>query len=280
MPGRGRTTRGRIRLWTLLIFVLAVLAPAAASAQAPATLTGETLGTLVEEPWVERETCLPVGGLQNPVCLDQAGTFEFEIDCSTVQESGRATFTATGVATGPYPGTFTETGTIVFEPGVANPLPHDPGPPFGQPMSEMTARFEIDSPAGQITGTKQLAIEPVSAGSCYRLGDTIEVIDTIAVIHATYEARIETSDGTFRDEGNTKMLVAGTNVIDDHTRGLFAETFVSSLTEPERLLPTSAEQCKGEGYKEFPGFKNRGDCVAFVETGGKNEPGQNLPGVP
>ncbi len=42
-------------------------------------------------------------------------------------------------------------------------------------------------------------------------------------------------------------------------------------------LPTAKEQCKEEGFKVFTaGFKNQGDCVSFVATQGKNEPGKNM----
>jgi hypothetical protein len=37
-------------------------------------------------------------------------------------------------------------------------------------------------------------------------------------------------------------------------------------------LPTSKSQCKGGGWRSFPGFKNQGDCVSFV-TAGKDAPG-------
>jgi len=32
-------------------------------------------------------------------------------------------------------------------------------------------------------------------------------------------------------------------------------------------LPTSKEQCRNGGWRRFPGFKNQGQCVAFVERG-------------
>jgi hypothetical protein len=32
------------------------------------------------------------------------------------------------------------------------------------------------------------------------------------------------------------------------------------------------EQCKNGDWRNFPGFKNEGDCVSFVATGGKNPP--------
>jgi hypothetical protein len=37
-------------------------------------------------------------------------------------------------------------------------------------------------------------------------------------------------------------------------------------------LPTSKEQCKDGGWRNFGVFKNQGDCVSFVATGGKNPP--------
>ena len=37
-------------------------------------------------------------------------------------------------------------------------------------------------------------------------------------------------------------------------------------------LPTSKDQCKNGGWRDFGVFKNQGDCVSFVATGGKNQP--------
>jgi hypothetical protein len=42
---------------------------------------------------------------------------------------------------------------------------------------------------------------------------------------------------------------------------------------PEK--PTTKDQCKNGGWQTFNGiytFKNQGDCVSFVATGGKNAP--------
>jgi DNA-binding beta-propeller fold protein YncE len=43
------------------------------------------------------------------------------------------------------------------------------------------------------------------------------------------------------------------------------------LTPP---VPTSIQQCKHGGWRDFGVFKNEGDCVSFVATRGKNPPGQ------
>ena len=47
------------------------------------------------------------------------------------------------------------------------------------------------------------------------------------------------------------------------------------------LAPTDAEaDCKKGAWEDWGVFKNQGDCVSYVETQGKNEPGQNVPGAP
>jgi hypothetical protein len=38
-------------------------------------------------------------------------------------------------------------------------------------------------------------------------------------------------------------------------------------------FPTSKEQCRNGGWRTFGVFKNQGDCISFVLTGGKNRPG-------
>jgi hypothetical protein len=38
-------------------------------------------------------------------------------------------------------------------------------------------------------------------------------------------------------------------------------------------VPTSKEQCKTGGWRNFPGFRSQGDCVSFLATGGRNPPG-------
>jgi len=37
-------------------------------------------------------------------------------------------------------------------------------------------------------------------------------------------------------------------------------------------LPVSKDQCKKGGWRTYGVFKNQGDCVSFVATGGKNPP--------
>jgi hypothetical protein len=39
-------------------------------------------------------------------------------------------------------------------------------------------------------------------------------------------------------------------------------------------LPNAQDQCKNGGWRDFGLFKNQGDCISFVATGGKNPPGK------
>jgi hypothetical protein len=34
-----------------------------------------------------------------------------------------------------------------------------------------------------------------------------------------------------------------------------------------RLVPTSKDQCMNGRWRNFPQFKNQGECVSFIETG-------------
>ena len=46
------------------------------------------------------------------------------------------------------------------------------------------------------------------------------------------------------------------------------------VVKDAKPLPTSKDQCKKDGWKVYGVFKNQGDCVSFIATGGRNEPGQ------
>jgi hypothetical protein len=48
---------------------------------------------------------------------------------------------------------------------------------------------------------------------------------------------------------------------------------VGIAVTPLPHVPTSKDQCKDGGWRNFPQFKNQGDCVSFVATHGKSPPG-------
>ena len=61
------------------------------------------------------------------------------------------------------------------------------------------------------------------------------------------------------DTLNLRLAVTGSNV--DQVR---------VITAPS--LPTTKADCKKGGWDDYGVFKNQGDCVSFVATGGKNLP--------
>jgi hypothetical protein len=44
------------------------------------------------------------------------------------------------------------------------------------------------------------------------------------------------------------------------------------LNESANLITPSQDQCRNGGWRNFGQFKNHGDCMSFVATGGKNPP--------
>jgi hypothetical protein len=125
-----------------------------------------------------------------------------------------ASFTVTGTATGPYPGPFTEDVQVTWD-GTGT-------------VTSLSATFTIDSPAGQVTGTKGPVTDGHNGGSFCGVGSTL-------AFHfeadARYDANIATDSGTFHDSGTTNIggsprkPCAGTG---GSCSGLFFESFPHS----------------------------------------------------
>ncbi len=90
------------------------------------------------------------------------------------------------------------------------------------------------------------------------------------------------------DSGRASLLVGRSILNDQSFFGQFIEVFTSDPTvdcgfaphePPPPVGPQTKDECKNGGFRAFPsfGFKNQGDCVAFVATRAKNEPGRNRP---
>ena len=168
----------------------------------------------------------------------------------TENESG-GTFEASGIATGPYPGTFQETGSYL--------VIH----PSGHVISyDLTMSFTIDSPLGRVTGTKHStnfgsSCSPSPPDGSFAFNTTPDSF----VSTDTYNAKILTASGAFTDTGLFQAFLYPSDL------GGFTERFESALAAPEHLLPTSKAQCKNGGWRNFPQFKNQGQCIAFVDHG-------------
>jgi hypothetical protein len=89
------------------------------------------------------------------------------------------------------------------------------------------------------------------------------------VIAEVFEVVVVDETGGFTsfgadDEPSTVEVTVG--LPDGHTLTASREIDCSSRE------PASIEGCQNGGWRSFPQFKNQGDCVSFVATGGKNAP--------
>jgi hypothetical protein len=201
------------------------------AATPPATLTGETFSSS--------------GGPGGASCIG-GGTFSF---------------TASGVATGPYTGTFTEsgTGTLTDFPGSSQSF-----------FTAFSATFTIYSPSGAVlvTGSKTLDTSvPNTSDACYNQLNAV----IASGIPTTYGATIDTPAGNYHDQGTSAVgnLRSGPTPTDT----TLAETFTSTSTQPTLIVPTGKDQCMNGGYQNYPQFMNQGQCVSFVASQGKSATG-------
>lgn len=220
-------------LIVLGIVALATLSGRAAADTLPPTLTGEFFSDLNVE--VINATCNPNG-------------------TSTIS------YYSTGDAVGPYPGTYTESGTVTIGPPSLQQFVN--GLQLGT-ISTIQAFFTIDSSTGQVTGTKQLRVSNTGTSACYDLqnyqvpnGPVISgvfrrVCSCGAEFNIDYDATIKTAAGTFGDSGQSELLleqfeasvVSGSGGVTPARA--FNEVFRSGQTEVT-LLP-SAGQVTGGG---------------------------------
>jgi hypothetical protein len=167
--------------------------------------------------------------------------------------SGTGEFSLTGTATGPYPGAFTETGSAALA---------------GGNVTALHVSFTIDSPSTSttISGTKDLVL---GAGSCELLVGSPQQVSLYQTdAQVTYAAILHRAQGAFSDSGTGFFSLEADAPGATVPTIFFDETFDTS----NGVLPADKAACKNGGYRDFPQFKNQGDCVSFVTTAGKNPP--------
>lgn len=168
--------------------LVALGAPSTARADANVTLTGELTQGFVT----------PLSGSAH-------------VDCAT-SDSGSATYSVLAPATGPYPGTFSETGTLTWETFLTKTF---------------TASFTIDSPAGHIEGTKHLEVI-TSTGCVEAAPELFPVVHTLtATAIARYDATISTATGTFSDHGSAPVSLILSVTASGAATGFVQEQFYS-----------------------------------------------------
>jgi hypothetical protein len=181
---------------------------------------------------------------------------------------GPIDFEASGTATGPYAGTFTETGRVTIG-------PEDPVN-GRQRVTAAQISFSVDSAAGQVTGTKTYVPtgDPnVNAATGRCDFDGVGGSFTIFSDDLRYSVTIETPDGQTctQSGGSSLQLIDDSSVLADR----FAESFLNDLAAPapvcaggepeEPEMPVSKDDCKDGGWALF-GFRNQGECIAWVNA--------------
>jgi len=166
----------------------AIAGTAAAQTVAP-TLTGETL----------------LSG------VFAGGTGSTVVTSESCNPSGTSSFSyqTSGIATGPYPGKYTEQGTVTMGPQMF------PGTPDTGIVTSWTASYTITSPTGNVTGTKELTppapgATGTDAGSCTSGGsfEQRSAATGFANQPLAYTATITTATGEqFGDHGLSNASV-------------------------------------------------------------------------
>ena len=198
--------------------ILGMLGLGAVDAQAatPSSLTGETFTSQRVQ-----------GSTLTGTCNGEGGSFSFSVS---------------GTAAGPFPGTFTESGSFTaLRDGF---------------LTDFSSTFTITSTSGTVTGTKRLV-----GGNSQVLCDDEGSLSTVLNFTTVYTATI---NGTGRDRGAATVNISGLPLVPGATPD-FSESFGSA--------GGTQKQCKHGGWQSFGTmFKNQGDCVSFFATGGKNPP--------
>jgi hypothetical protein len=157
------------------------------------------------------------------------GTFSATVNCNPAGTSS-VTASASGVAIGPYPGTFEENVTLTLGPQDAAGI---------SLVESAQADFRIDSGDTVITGTKQLAVGGQSAAICETREEppgqcSARTTTFSAGAIVDYQATITTPTETVNETGTASLAVTATRQVDCATgeelffSGTLTESFVFS----------------------------------------------------
>jgi hypothetical protein len=121
---------------------------------------------------------------------------------------------------------------------------------------------------------------PVSNFSVLVLnGDTMTVSytvtdDTGGTVTKSLVSNVNSGADTFElpDDGISSVTIGLT------TPSAFYDFLIDNVRFT--AFPITTAECKDGGWEAYGVFENQGDCVSYVATHGKNEPGKNVPGVP
>lgn len=153
-------------------------------------------------------------------------------NCNQLGDS-TVSYHAEGLASGPYPGTFSADGTITIGPQTAPARPPtlDSEGTFMGPILTLTETFTILSGATTITGSKQLTA-PVAGeqerATCQNLTFFAGVTGTGRIVEVEaatrYEATINEPAGTFTDAGRATPVLTLVEITGSCPAGPFCDS--------------------------------------------------------
>ena len=198
---------------------------------------------------------LPVGSALADTTVGQTGTppSDFESGFEIVQTS----------AAMPAPGLVT---SFHFQSSVCD-------------LERGTYDFQVLRPLGggqyRVLGDTGTQTDPCdSQFHSYSVSIPVHAGDVIGVYVVTAWQGLLDVDGapTSASDRIAQPMVGETVTLEDDTSPLNV-----TIDESATLVttPTSKAQCTQGGWKNLPQFKNQGDCMSFVATGGKNPPSRS-----
>lgn len=155
-------------------------------------------------------------------------------------------YSITGTSTGNYPGTFTATGEVYWEPE-ANTL------------ELRIAGFTVESTAGRIEATLS-SYWPTEE-------DEFSVFCSESTENAFQSSFMASWFGTLTAPDGTLWSVFG-DVAPSFSRfgsNIWSYSQFTSSEDPIRREPATRADCMDDGYRSY-GFANQGACVAYVEA--------------
>jgi hypothetical protein len=198
----------RIRIvWVAVVATLFALATPFAYADGGGDDDGGTVASLNGESFISQE-------------IGQGSDVSESVVTGECNPLGTSTFdfTITGLSAGlSYPGTFTESGTLMIN-------------LFDPTLNSYEATFTIDSPAGDVTGSKSLAgFEASSVGTCTPIVLISDLVDFEGTV--SYSATINATTGGSRTDSGTAFVslfdsqVRDVPLVNGHS---FSENFTSN----------------------------------------------------
>jgi hypothetical protein len=222
----------RALLLSLLSVCVALGTSAAVAVAEVPSLTGETFNAF------SNQRAFPAVSTTASCVLPGSSTFVYRVS---------------GTATGPYPGPFRETGSVTIGPQT----PTSGGSFHTSQIQAFSVEFTIDSPAGQVIGTKTLGERPETAtGICQEFSADPDLGDgslyQANVPFARYRAEITTPDGATRyDEGSTALSVFAFDATLHTFFQSFSESFSSEYVPPRSQCLNDVDD-DGDGKIDYP----------------------------